>query len=68
MGVMINEHALTFKGEITVEDLIYMVKKAHRIGKSGRDLIRVFVQEDEEGKHVYFEVEALKQKDVICPS
>lgn len=63
---MINEHAITFKGEITIEELGYMVKKANRIGKSGRDLVRVFIQEDEEGKHVYFEVEALKQKDVAC--
>jgi hypothetical protein len=57
---MINEHAITVQGEIGLEDLNYMVKKANRLGRTGRELIRVFSQEDNEGKHYYFEVEGMK--------
>lgn len=69
-GIMIQEHAKTIKGEISAADLEYMVKKAHRIGLSGRQLLRVYSQEDEEGRHFYFECEALKEnfsdKKGIC--
>lgn len=58
---MINEHALTTKNYVCVDELNYMVKKANRLGKKGRDISRVFVQEDEDGSHIYFEVENLKQ-------
>lgn len=60
-GTMIHEHAKTTKGEISPADLEYMVKKAHRIGLSGRQLLRVYSQEDEEGRHFYFECEAMKE-------
>lgn len=56
-GTMINEHALTVKCEIKVEDLDYMVKKANRLGRLSREVVRVYSQEDNEGKHIYFEVE-----------
>lgn len=59
-GTMIQEHAKTIKSEISAADLEYMVKKAHRIGLSGRQLLRVYSQEDEEGRHFYFECEAMK--------
>lgn len=59
---LINEHALTVKKEISVADLDYMIKKAHRIGKQGRNLFRVYSQEDEEGRHFYFEVGCLREK------
>lgn len=59
-GNMVNEHAITVKGDITMEELDYMVKKANRLGKSGREVVRVYAQEDNEGKHIYFEVEGLK--------
>lgn len=62
-GDMINEHALTVKAEITMEDLDYLVKKANRLGRSGREIVRVYSQEDNEGKHVYYEVEGMKGKD-----
>lgn len=61
-GDMIQEHAKTVKGEISMADLEYMIKKAHRIGLSGRSLTRVFSQEDGEGKHIYFECECIKEK------
>lgn len=60
-GKMIQEHAITVKRDISGADLGYMVKKAHRIGLSGRQLVRVYAQEDEEGKHYYFECECLKE-------
>lgn len=59
-GSMINEHALTVKGDITMEDLDYMVKKANRLGKSSREIVRIYAEEDKDGKHIYFEVEGLK--------
>lgn len=59
-GDMINEHAITVKGEVTMADLDYLVKKANKIGKQGREIVRVYMQEDGEGKHIYFECEALK--------
>ncbi len=62
-GDMINEHAATVSGEITIEDLNYMIRKANRIGLKSRELVRVFTQEDDEGKHYYFEVEGLKDGD-----
>lgn len=60
-GDMIHEHAKTVKGEVSAADLEYMVKKAHRIGLSGRNLVRIYSQEDEEGRHFYFECEAMKE-------
>lgn len=57
---MIQEHASTVKKEITIEDLEYMVKKANRLGLIDRQLVRCFMQEDSEGRHIYFEVEGMK--------
>jgi len=57
---MINEHAKTVRGEVTIEDLNYMIKKANRLGLKDRSLVRVYMQEDNEGKHYYFEVEGMK--------
>lgn len=58
--IMINEHAITVKGEVTLEELNYLVKKANRLGAQGRTIVRVYAQEDNEGKHIYYEVEGLK--------
>lgn len=63
-GDMIQEHAKTIQGEINLSDLEYMVKKAHRIGLSGRNLVRVYAEEDGEGKHIYFECESMKEKEL----
>ena len=59
--IMIHEHAKTVKGEITVADVEYMVKKAHRIGLSGRQLSHVYTQEDGEGRHFYFECQGIQE-------
>jgi len=56
---MINEHVTSTK-ELTIEDLNYMVRKANRLGLRDRQLIRLFMEEDDEGKHYYFECEGLK--------
>ena len=57
---MITEHALTVKEEMTASQLEYLVKKANKLGKLGRDVVRVYSQEDGEGKHIYFECEGIK--------
>jgi len=59
---MVNEHAKTIKENISIPDLDYMIKKANKLGKSGREISRVFSQEDDEGKHIYFEVNCLQQR------
>lgn len=61
---MVNEHAKTVQENISLEDLDYMIKKANKLGESGRKIQRVFAQEDAEGKHIYFEVQGLKQR--VC--
>jgi Holliday junction resolvase RusA-like endonuclease len=59
-GSMINEHAITVKGEITHEKLNYLVKKANKLGLQQRQIMRVYSEEDNEGRHIYFEVEGIK--------
>lgn len=60
--IMIHEHAKTIQGDMSIADLEYIVKKAHRLGLSGRQLLRVYAQEDNEGKHIYLECEGLKPR------
>jgi hypothetical protein len=60
---MLKEHAITYRERITITDLDYMVKKANRLGKSGRDVIRVYQEEDDEGVHVYFEVNGMHREN-----
>lgn len=59
---MINEHAVTFKGKLSLEDLNYIVKKANRLGLMNRSLTNVFQTDDKEGSHLYFVVEPMKSK------
>lgn len=61
-GDMINEHVTTVKTELSLEDLNYMVRKANRLGMKDRQLIRCFMEEDDEGKHYYFECEGMKER------
>lgn len=60
---MLNEHAITYVEKISMDKLEYLVKKANKLGKSGREIMRVFQQEDAEGHHVYFEVTGLDKGD-----
>lgn len=56
---MLNEHAITYHQKLTVSEIDYLVKKSNRLGKNGREVIRVFQEEDDEGIHLYFEVKGL---------
>ena len=56
---MLKEHAITYRDHITVGDLDYLVRKANRLGRNGRDIVHIFQEEDVEGFHVYFEVTGL---------
>ena len=60
---MINEHAITYRGKLSIEDLNYIIKKANRIGLNGRQIVRVYQDEDSEGTHLYFCAEGLKEHD-----
>lgn len=59
---MVIEHAITIKDHISQTDVDYMVKKANSLGVKNRKIHRVFSQEDEEGKHFYFEVDDMNKK------
>jgi Holliday junction resolvase RusA-like endonuclease len=59
---MIDEHAKTVKEPITMEDLAYLVKKANTLGKMDREVKRIYAEEDDDGKHIYFVVEPLKER------
>lgn len=59
---MVNEHAKTVKEIVKMEDIEYMVKKANKLGKSGRSIERVYQEEDSEGKHIYFVTQPLLPK------
>jgi len=54
---MINEHAITYRDKLSVEDLDYLVRKSNRLGRLGREISRVYTQSDRDGMHVYFEVD-----------
>lgn len=56
---MLNEHAITYHAKLTVSEIDYLIKKANRLGKNGREVVRVFQEEDNEGIHLYFEVTGL---------
>ena len=58
---MVTEHAITYKDKLSVEDLNYIIKKANRLGSSDRTISRVYQEEDNEGKHIYFSVDSMKE-------
>jgi hypothetical protein len=60
---MLNEHAVTYNDKISMKDLDYIVKKANKLGKKGREIVHVYQQEDLDGKHVYFEVTGMADKN-----
>lgn len=53
---MLHEHAITYHQKITVAELNYLAMKANKLGKAGRDILRVHEETDDEGTHVYFDV------------
>lgn len=54
---MRNEHAIVYKERLTAENLDYVCRKANKLGRRGHHLTRVYMQEDAEGTHIYFEVD-----------
>jgi len=61
---MLNEHAITYNDKISISQLDYLIKKANKLGKVGRDVMRVYQEEDNEGVHVYFEVQGFQRERV----
>jgi Holliday junction resolvase RusA-like endonuclease len=59
---MIKEHALSYKDDLSESNLDYLTKKANLLGLSGRQIIRAYLEDDTEGKHVYFAVDGIKEK------
>jgi len=53
---MLHEHAVTYKEKISISDLDYIVKKSNKLGRNGREVIRVHEETDGEGTHVYFDI------------
>jgi len=53
---MLHEHAITYKDRLAVADLDYIIKKANKLGRLGRGIVRVHEETDSEGTHVYFDV------------
>lgn len=59
---MLHEHAITYKENISMEQLSYIVKKANKLGKCDREIFRVHAESDDEGTHIYFDVKGLKNE------
>ena len=53
---MVHEHAKTYQDRLSVADLEYIIRKANKLGRSGREVVRVHEEIDSEGIHVYFDV------------
>jgi hypothetical protein len=53
---MLHEHAKTYQDQLSVADLDYMIKKANKIGRSGKEIVRVYEETDSEGTHIYFDL------------
>jgi hypothetical protein len=53
---MMHEHAITYKDRLTIADLDYIIKKANKLGKSAKEIVRVHEETDDEGTHVYFDL------------
>lgn len=64
---MLTEHAVSYSEKLTMKELDYLIKKANRLGKNGRDVTRVYQEEDGEGHHVYFEVTGLVRRNECTP-
>lgn len=59
---MVTEHAKLIHEQITTEDLLFMIKKANQLGKSGRAISDVYQIKESDGTHVFFEVEDMRHR------
>lgn len=57
---MKNEHAITIREKCSISEISFLVKKANRMGKMNRDVHSIFSKDDDDGSHIYFEVDDLK--------
>jgi hypothetical protein len=57
---MLHEHAVTYIDQLSMADLDYLAKKANRLGRAGREVVRVHSETDAEGTHVYYDVTAMR--------
>ena len=57
---MLHEHAVTYTDQLSIADLDYLAKKANRLGKAGREVVRVHAETDAEGTHVYYDVTSMR--------
>ena len=53
---MRQEHAIAYTDRLSVSGLDYIVRKANRLGRIGRDIVGVHEEKDIEGTHIYFDV------------
>lgn len=59
-GSMMREHATNIKSECSINDISYLVKKANRMGRMGREIHSVYSMDDSDGSHIFFEVDDLR--------
>lgn len=59
---MLHEHAITYQDKLTIKELDYIVKKANKLGRIDREVVRVHEESDSEGVHVYFDVTGMKRE------
>lgn len=57
---MLHEHAITYHDHLSIRDLDYLAKKANRLGRAGREVVRVHEESDAEGNHVYYDVTGMR--------
>lgn len=53
---MLHEHAITYHDQLSQADLDYIVRKSNKLGRTGREVLRVYEEKDKDGIHVYFDV------------
>lgn len=51
------DHVVTVVGMLSDDQLTCLSKKANALGLQNRKIVRLFSEEDDKGKHLYFEVE-----------
>jgi Holliday junction resolvase RusA-like endonuclease len=62
-GIMINEHVLEYQ-KLTQENIAYIASKANSLGFSKREIHRVYTIEDGDKKHLFFDVDPIKERSV----
>lgn len=59
---MLHEHAITYQEKLSIADLEYIIKKSNKLGRAGREVVRVHEECDSEGTHVYFDVTGMNNE------